>query len=366
MKTEIRVSKIAPEFNLQYSARTSIDALMIMIERARHSIDLELFYILPDSIGRPVLDALLHKARSGVEVRLLADSMGSLSLGQSMYVDAFKAAKAHIRFFNSLFPFASHNKSIWYLRNHRRTVIVDGIELMVGSFCIGEPAIEWREVSLTIKNSIAVHEAQKVFNETWKKSVHNTFRIGHTTRISTDCFTYLTQSPLQKRRIMYKLLIEKIRNAKQRIILVSPYIIPDRKLLRSLKGARKRKVHITIITPQHTDWKSADYARGTFIDTLLKSKIDIYFTPYMLHAKVAIFDFEQAIVGTLNLDNISLRYNYECGIHIDDQSCVDTLSRDIQERFIEGAHKLNRADWHKRSILTKLMEKLIWPFRKLL
>lgn len=366
MKTEITAFETAPEFNLQYSARASIDALLIMIERAQHSIDLELFYILPDSIGRPVLDTLLKKAREGIQIRLLADSMGSLSLGQSMYVEAFKSAKAHIRFFNSLLPFASHNKSIWYLRNHRRTVIVDGAELMVGSFCIGEPAIEWREVSLTIKHSAAIHEAQKVFNETWKKSLHKTFRIGHTTKTSTDCFTYLTQSPLQKRRLMYKLLIEKIRKAQQRIILVSPYLIPDRKLLRTLRGARKRKVHITIITPQHTDWKTADYARGTFIDTLLKSKIEIYFTSYMLHAKVAIFDFEQAIVGTLNLDNISLRYNYECGIHIDDQSCVDTLSRDIEEKFIEGSHKLNRADWHKRNIWTKWMEKLVWPFRKLL
>ncbi len=355
-----------PQYTFQFSARASIDALLIMIERATKSIDIELFYILPDSIGRPVLDALLQKASAGVTVRILVDSMGSLSLGQSMYVDAFRKAKVHMRFFNSLIPFTKYSKSIWYFRNHRRTIIVDREELMVGSFCIGEPAIDWVEISMIVKNTTAVAEARKVFDTTWKKSVHSTFRIGHTNTISTDCFTYITQSPLQRRRNMYKLLIEKIRQARTEITLIAPYIVPDRRLIRTLRAARKRKVHIKMITPKETDWTIADYARGTYIEGLLKMGIEIYFTPTMLHAKTAIFDQEQAIVGTLNLDNVSLRYNYECGVHIDDVSCVTALRIGIQEHILPSAQRLHLFEWRKRGIWKKYTETLIWPLRKFL
>lgn len=356
----------SPEFTFQFSARASIDALLTMIEKAETSIDLELFYLLPDSIGRPVLDALLKKAQAGVMVRILADSMGSLSLGQSMYIEAFKKSKSHVRFFNSLLPFAKHNKSIWYFRNHRRTIIVDGKELMLGSFCIGEPAIDWLEISMNIRYSASIAEAQKVFSETWKKSVRKTFYIGHTTKSSTDCFTYLTQSPLHRRRLMYKLLIDKIKSAQKKIILISPYLIPDRRLMRAIKGARRRKVEVVVLTPAHTDWLTADYARGTYIEHLLHIGVDIYFTPTMLHAKTAIFDHDQAIVGTLNLDNISLRYNYECGIHIDDTSCVEVLIKNIETQIQSKASQLTPIEWSKRGVWVKFMEKVVWPFRKLL
>ncbi len=367
MNPETQPVTAAPiSYKLFHSSAACMDGILEMLERAERTIDIETFYFLPDAIGRKVLDILLQKARSGVKVRVLVDAMGSWSLSQSLYLDAFQHVGGHLRFFNSFVPFSKSKKTLWFLRNHRRTVVVDGHELFVGSFCIGEPACDWVETGITIRGSEAVMQGQRAFNKTWHKSHHKTFRIGNSSKTSTDAFSYITQAPLQGQRHIYRKLVEKIRTAKKQVTLISPYIVPDRRLARCLRRATNRGLEINIITSEHSDSRIVDLARNTYITRMLEHGISIYFNPQMIHSKVAIFDDENAMIGTFNLDNLSLRYNYECAIFIDDKKCVSELNEGVQEHMLQGAKKLDLQEWKKRSLWTRILEKIVWPIRKVL
>lgn len=379
---------LSPTYNLYHTAKESIDALKRRLMEAEISIEFETFYILPDSIGREILDILLAKARSGVKVRLLCDTVGSFSISTSAYVKELHKAGSTVKFFNTIVPFKKTAKTIWYLRNHRRTIIIDSKVLFVGSICIGEPAIEWIETMIELKHTDAIGQARTVFNETWKKSSHPTFRIGNSSQFGTDAFSYLTQSPLQKQRHLYRILINKIKQAKKSIVIAVPYLIPDHRLFRRLRKATKRGVNVTLICPAKTDFFLADLARDSYIHTMLRRKIEIYFLPFMVHSKVAIFDADHdyqmgsepkepyvpntsgvpsAMIGTLNLDNISLRYNYECAIYTDNQDCVHELHASIISHIHRHPEsRLTIHDWEKRGIWRKVLEFLMLPFRKLL
>jgi cardiolipin synthase A/B len=356
----------SPEYRLYHHSKECIDGIIELLERATTQIDIEAFYLLPDSVGRSVLELLTRKALAGVRVRLLVDSMGSFSMSQSLFIEALQKAGAHIRFFNSLVPFSKSNKSFWYFRNHRRSIIVDETELFVGSFCIGELTMEWRETCILIKNSMAVAQASKTFKETWRKTSHPTFKIGSSSKSSTDCFSYITQAPLQRQRYIYTSLINDIRTAQKSIILIAPYIIPDRALLRAIRGARRRNVSVTIITSAKTDSTLADLGRNTYISRLLHMGVVIYFVDHMVHSKVMIFDNVKAYIGTLNLDSVSLRYNYESTIITDSLHCVHDLTDSFSDILSQYDLQLNLDTWHKRPAFTKIAEALVWPFRSFL
>lgn len=355
-----------PRYKLFHNSKDNIDGMIDILKEAKESIDIEAFYFLPDAIGRQILDVLISKAIAGVQVRLLADSMGSFSLSQSLYVDAFRKAGAHIRFFNSFIPFSKTSKSLWYFRNHRRTIIIDKKELYVGSICVGEPTCDWIETGITVSHTQAVAQAQKAFIDTWHRSLHKTFKVGSSSKLSTDCFSYLTQSPMQGQRHIYNIFIDRIKNAKQSITLIAPYIVPDNKFLKALKRAKRRKIDIKIITSKETDSDLADLGRNTYILSMLTHGISIYFHPKMIHSKVAIFDNEVACISTMNLDNVSLRYNYECALYIDNKDCVNEILHAVNKDMIEGATKLHIHEWNKRSLWTQFLEILIWPVRKFL
>ncbi len=380
-----------PSYHLYHTAADGIEALKRRLREAETSIDFEAFYLLPDSVGRQVLDILLEKAKAGVRVRLLCDAMGSFSVSNSTYARELHKAGGSIKFFNTILPFRKTAKTIWYLRNHRRTILIDNETLFVGSICIGEPAKDWIETTIELRHSDAVLQARDVFAKTWKKSSHPTFKIGNASQFGTDAFSYITQAPLQKQRHLYRLLIRKIQQSKKSIVFAVPYLIPDHRLFRSLRKAARRGVAITFICPAKTDFFSADLARDSYIHAMLRRGIQIYFLPFMIHSKVAVFDAEYArhpdldahgepkeayvphtsgvpaaIVGTLNLDNISLRYNYECAIYTDDQDCVRELHASLLAHI--HAHPTDRLTthaWEKRGTIRKILEFLMLPFRKL-
>jgi cardiolipin synthase len=274
-----------------------------------------------------------------------------------------------VKFFNSIFPFSKNQKSIWFLRNHRRTIIVDDKYLFTGSVCIGESTINWRELSIVIKDRIIINKVKKIFNRTWFKVYGHTFNIGSTNkRDLSDIydFNYITQSPLQLKRYIYKYYLRSIKEARESIYLVVPYFVPNKRFIKHLLKASKRHVNVNIVLPLKTDINIVDLARNTYIHNLLKYKINIYFHSEMIHSKFAIFDNKEAFVGTMNLDNLSLTYNYECGLKILNQNCISDLIRYIKGELIPQSQKMDLNTWSRRSFSIKVKEKIVWIFRKFL
>jgi cardiolipin synthase len=357
------------DYKLSFTSRDCIDSIKNIIDKADHSIDIEAFYFIYDTIGGELLDLLIAKAAQGVQIRLLFDHVGSYEISKSPIIKYLRANGVKVKFFNSIFPFSRNQKTIWFLRNHRRTIIIDDKYLFIGSVCFGEPAIEWKELGIVIKDRIIINKTKKVFNRTWFKTYGHTFNIGSTSKKDLSNiynFNYITQSPLQMKRYIYRYYLKSIKESKSCIYLIAPYFVPNKRFIRHLIKASKRHVSVNIILPANTDLKIVDLARNTYIHNLLKNGVNVYFHNEMIHSKFAIFDNREAFIGTMNLDNLSFSYNYECGLKVLDQKCISDLTHYVTNDLIAKSNKIEMNEWSKRSLITKIKEKFVWLFRKLL
>lgn len=355
---------------LSFTSKDSIDLIKKRIINAKISIDLEMYYFVNDEIGSSILNLLIQKAKEGLKIRLLFDHVGSYDFSKA--AEVLKELKNHsikVLFFNSILPFSRNRKTFWFLRDHRRTIMIDDDYLFTGSVCISKATINWKELGIFIKDKDIVIKAKNVFNETWNKVYHPSFNIGSTNRnevLSVKDYNYITQSPLQFKRHIYRYYVNAIKASKESIYLVSPYFVPDRRIVRQLIRASKRHGNVHIILPKNTEILVVDLARNTYIKQLLTAGIHIYFHNKMLHSKFSIFDSKQAFIGTLNLDNLSLKYNYECGVVTSNTECLSELNNYIKNDLITYSEKLNIDSWKNRSLLTKLIERFVWLFRKIL
>lgn len=357
------------DYYLSFTSKDCVDSIKRIIDEAEKSIDIEIFYFLEDNIGKEILNILTDKANKGLQIRLLFDHVGSYEISNSPILKVLEINNIKVKFFNSIFPFSRNQKSIWFLRNHRRTIIIDDKYLFTGSVCLGEPTMNWKELGVVIKDRIVINKVRKIFNKTWFKAYGNTFNIGSTNKKDLSDiydFNYMTQSPLQLKRYIYKYYLRSIKDAKKSVYLVAPYFVPNKRFIRHLIKASRRHVSVNIILPKSTDINIADLARNTYIHNLLKHKINIYFHDEMIHSKFAIFDNKEAFIGTMNLDNLSLSYNYECGLKVLNQNCISDLIQYTKNTLIIQSQKIDISMWNNRSLSTKIKEKFVWIFRKFL
>jgi cardiolipin synthase len=357
-------------YKLSFTSKSCINSIKERILEAKISVDLEIYYFVNDEMGSEILDILIQKAKEGLKIRLLFDHVGSYEFSKSdKTLQKLKDHGIKVLFFNSILPFSKNRKTFWFLRDHRRSIIVDSEYLFTGSFCIGCATVNWKELGVFIKDIEVVTEAKSVFNQTWNKVYHPTFNIGSTTRkggLLLKDFNYITQSPLQFKRHIYRYYVRSIKNSVESVYLVSPYFVPDRRIVRQLIRASKRHGNVHIVIPKSTEILVVDLARNTYIKKLLGAGIHIYFHNEMVHSKFSIFDNKQAFIGTLNLDNLSLRYNYECGVVVLNNQCISELKNHIDNDLISYSEKLSLDSWKNRSLLTKVVERFVWLFRKLL
>lgn len=356
-------------YKLFFTSKDCIKAIRSKILSAKESIDIEIYYFTPDNTGVDIINLLKQKSSEGVKVRLLLDHVGSLKFDRTAIIRDLNKHNIEIRFFNSIIPFTKNRKTFLFLRNHRRSIIIDDTYVFTGGLCISDQMIHWLELCILIKDKNINNAVKKIFNNTWNRVYYPTFKIGKSNRKylkekDSRNFSYLTQSPFQFERYIYKEYLRNIKNSKKEITLVAPYFIPDFKLQRYLKHAVKNGVKVNIILPIKSNWIIADIARNTYINFLIRNHINIKFIEKMIHSKFAIFD-DKAFVGTMNLDNLSLKYNYESGVLINDRQCVEEL-KSYSNFLMSKSFSFTEETWKNRSVWLKIFEKIIWPIRKFL
>lgn len=342
------------------------ETILKSCEEARESIYFEQFLFSPDAVGQRFIELLIKKAKEGVHVKIIVDSVGSSYLGRSLYIDAMEHAGVKIKFFNWVLPFSKNSKKLLYFRNHRRLIIIDRSSMITGGICIGKRMTDWRDTQIKIEGPV-VQQAVKVFDQTWKKVYKKrTINLGTQYKSGLDGFSYITQAPLLGERHLYHRLIEAIRLAKRRIYITTPYFLPDHRLQRVLVLAAKRGVDVRILLPKSGDHTIVEIGSFSYFEFFLQKGVRIFrYTPSMIHTKTVIVDDDWAMVGTMNMDNVSLRYNFESSIITTNPLCVDELVSHfkIDQKVSE---ELNLEDWKKRPLFQKWKEKLVWPIRKFL
>jgi cardiolipin synthase len=342
--------------------RAGLDAMLAAIADAKKRIHLETYILRADATGRRFLDAMAERARAGVEVRLLYDGIGSLGLG-SGELDGLRAAGADVVVFNPIARF--YPRWVPRRRDHRKILIVDGEIAFTGGLNIGDEYFEgaqvgagrepWRDAHVRIAGP-AVMMLEAVFLESWFRADGPdcpwTSALDLTpSAAGGESVGVLADGPSYHRRRTRELLIEVLGRTERQARFATPYLIPGRPLRNALMAAASRGVEVTILIAGYIDHPVVRWATFAKLPELLATGIRVYeYERSMMHAKVAVFDDDWAILGTSNLDRQSLQHSYEVNLVVERGELPRRLSSMLSEdigasREVTAACIAQRSRW---------------------
>lgn len=333
---------------------------------AKTSIDLEQFIFVNDGFGQKLINICKNRAKEGVQVRFLWDAAGSFTFWGSELVNELKDSGIKLLFWKTLIPsyFKVPNFRYWFFRNHRRTLIIDNKIGYTGSLCVDDKLKNWRDTNVRLEGPV-VNDMYKAFEQMWSRATNK--RPTRYKKLSkTEEFRYVTNYPSPGRRYIYSEILKAIRKSEHYIYITTPYFVPTHRLLRTIKAASYRGVDVRIILPEKSDHYVVDLGARAFFRSLLYSGIRIYlYKGNMIHSKSITIDNTWATVGSMNLDSISLLYNFEANI----VSTNDRFSKKLKEHFFEDlteSTEINLKDWQKRPFYQKILETLTHLVKRLL
>ena len=329
-----------------------IDDLIDDIDHAENHVHL-LFYIFrDDETGRRVADALRRAAGRGVVCRLLADSVGSKSLFRTLSrslqgagVQTVEALPAGIlrRQFRRV-----------DLRNHRKIVIIDGKIGYTGSQNIvnmdyGHKRVgAWQDVMMRIVGPATIG-LQYVFYDDWCAEVGATPDEVHafpTPETPGEVTMQIIPSgPNEPTDAFRNVTLAAINEAQSRVILTTPYFVPDESLILALQLTVLRGVRVDLVVPERSDQRLVGAAARSYYTALLNSGVNVHLhRTGLLHSKTLSVDNAFALVGSGNLDFRSFFLNFELGVLLYGREVTDRL-RAEQEVYIADSIPLSRRAW---------------------
>ncbi len=345
--------------------------MLLDCSKAEKSISLEQFIFANDDYGKRMIEICKERASKGVEVRFLWDAVGSFTLFGSNLAEDLRTHGIKLLFWRTLIPGYYHVPDFrsWFLRNHRRTLVIDEKIGYTGSMCFKDTMKGWRDTNARFEGPI-VEQMQNSFDRMWARAEKKRF-VPPKTHPTDNEFLYVTNLPRPGKRYLYRTLVEAIRNAKHYIYITTPYFVPTHRLARVIKLAAHRGVDVRLLVPEKTNhYPALDLGARSYFSTLISSGVRIFLYPTkngdaLNHGKAIVIDGEWSTTGSMNLDNVSLLYNFEANV-------VTTNSRFTEELASHFVHDISKSkeidpdQWRSRFFLEKLPEYGIKLVRKFL
>jgi cardiolipin synthase len=296
------------------------------IRTAKTNIHITCFILGNDDTGRRLVKLLAQRAREGVKVRLLLDSVGSM-FTRGLFVNSLRRAGGRIGTFMPVLPITSRWSA--NLRNHRKLAVFDHCTAIVGGHNLAREymgpthlARRWQDFGAVIEGPAAalIHE---VFIADWcfatresPDALHAEIPVAKLveSRGPTE-LQVVASGPDVPGDPLYEGIVSMIQEADRSIWIVTPYFIPDDVLWRSLIVKARSGKEVTLIIPRRSNHPVADFARKHYVRELQRAGARVLlFHPGMLHAKAMIVDDRVALFGSPNFDLRSLFVNFEIGI----------------------------------------------------
>lgn len=300
-------------------------ALERQIRGARHAIHITTFILGRDDTGRRLVRLLAERAREGVKVRLLLDSLGSWSASGD-FTFRLRRAGGEVARFMRVMPFSSRGSA--NLRNHRKIATFDHCTAIIGGHNLAREYMgphryrkRWQDFGAVIAGPAAAL-LNDVFIADW------CFVTGQSTDVLRGEIPATVVAPRGGSELqvvasgpdvpgdpLYEGIVSMIQEAKKSIWIVTPYFIPDDVLFRSLIVKARSGVAVNLIVPARSDHRVTDFARRHYLRQLRRAGARVLlFTAGMLHSKALIVDESVGLIGSANFDSRSLFVNFEIGV----------------------------------------------------
>ena len=317
------------EVHMYSDGKEFFEELLNSINKAKKSINIEFYIFKNDDIGTKILDVLEEKAKSGIEVRLLYDSVGSRLLNRNALKKLRAVGGKTGEFFPSWLKFINPNMNF---RNHRKIVVIDNKVGFVGGFNVGDEYLGkdkkfgyWRDTHIKFKGS-AVKDLNLRFLADWRYATKEEVDLSPVLDIddekSTDAnigMQIVSSGPNLSDRYEIKLAyLKMIQKAKKYIYIQSPYLIIDKSISDSLKLASTSGIDVRIMLPGKGDHPFVYWVNLVNAGDLLDFGVKIYHYDKnaFLHAKTVVIDDEICSIGTANMDTRSFELNFEVNAFI--------------------------------------------------
>lgn len=346
-------------------------ALEEAIEQAAHHIHLEYYIFEGDETGRRLRDLLVERARSGVRVRLLVDAVGSMDL-TNRFIEPLLEAGAEYGVFNAM-RFGIRKPAMNF-RNHRKIAVIDGRIGFTGGLNIGDAYRAsradggYRDTHIRIEGP-AVRALQTAFVEDWfwttGKSVTDLDPFG-APPAGDELVQIVKSGPDMDWQAIHHVYFTAITTARERVLLTTPYFVPDEALNTALVTAALRGVDVRLIVPRRSDSLIVTWAGRSYHDELLKAGVRVYeYLPTMLHAKTMTVDGMLGVVGTANLDPRSFHLNWEIIAAVYGPRLAGDLERMFEDDLLRS-EEVTLERLKERSFPSRLVESASRVFSPLL
>lgn len=311
------------------------------LEGARHSIYVESFIIGMGEMWGRIHEILRRKAAAGVDVRVIYDDAGCLSLLPHNYDETLRAEGIHAFSFNRFVPLLN---LVMNNRDHRKIMVVDGAVAFTGGVNLADEYINkvvrfgyWKDSGIRLEGP-AARSLANIFLTFWrahypKEQLDLAAMLPEVPPRPTDCLVQpFADSPVDRESVAKNAYLDLIGQAQKELFICTPYLILDNDLLTALRLAAKRGVDVRIYTPGIPDKPTIFLLTRSYFPHLLQAGVKIYsFTPGFLHAKTWLVDGKIAAVGTVNLDYRSLYLHFECGALIYGGKVLEDIRADLAD-----------------------------------
>ena len=306
-------------------------ALLQEISKAKSHIHLDMYIFADDALGRLVADALIDKARQGVEIRVIYDDVGCWNVS-SQFFERMREEGIEVAAFMPV-RFPSFTSKVNY-RNHRKIIVIDGLVGFIGGMNIalryvkGTKELPWRDTMLKVTGG-AVNALQRAFLVDWyfvdrtllSDRKYYPQRTAAEGQLFNNCLAQVvTSGPVTPYPEIMQGFVRIITGARRYLYLETPYFLPNDPVLFALKTVALAGVDVRVICPRHSDARFVEWASRSYLREVVEAgvKVKLYEGGF-LHSKLMVCDDSISTCGSTNLDFRSFENNFEANVFFYDE-----------------------------------------------
>jgi cardiolipin synthase len=353
--------------------RASLDAMADEIHKARRYVHVEFYILSLDKTTAPFFDALEDAVKRGVTVRVLLDHIASLRTPD------FKRTKKRLTAMGAKWQLMLPVQPLRGkyqrpdLRNHRKLLVVDGRVAFMGSQNVIDRSynkrsnirrgLKWKELIVRLEGPI-VAGLNAIFITDWYSETDELLR--RETEPITD---EVSENQLDAQVVPsgpgfagennLRLFLALLYYAQERIVITSPYFVPDESMLMAVTSAVQRGIKVELFVSEIGDQVLVYHAQRSYYEALLRAGVRIwmYKAPYILHAKHFTIDDDVAVIGSSNMDMRSFQLNMEVSLMVRGSSFVDEM-RKIEDEYRKNSRELTLDEWMKQPLRSTILDNL--------
>ncbi|MGI9823605.1 cardiolipin synthase [Agromyces sp. Marseille-Q5079] len=364
----------------------SIEAMAADIDTARRYVHVEFYIVGLDDTTKGFFAAMERAVQRGVTVRVLLDQVASkrVTVSEATFAELDRIGVQ----WHFLLPlkFFSNRYERPDLRNHRKLVVVDGRVAYTGSQNLIDRSydspknlkrgLKWQELVVRTTGPV-VRTIDAVFQSDWYAEVDERIDDEHAiaepvddvaaSAVASDAGTVaasdalvcqvVPSGPAYPTENNLRLFLSLVASAQERVIITSPYFVPDEAMIYAITSAKLRGLDVQLFVSELGDQGSVWHAQRSYYGTLLEAgvRIWLYPAPYILHAKHLSIDDDVAVIGSSNMDIRSFNLNFEISLMVRGASFVADM-RAVEQGYRDIGRELTLEEWKKEPLSATFLD----------